>query len=157
MGAPSPSRGAGIAALLATLAVVAAVAGCGGSHTSVAQANPRATGAPAPGPFRIDAAEIAHRLGRAGIHVRRRPGAPGPGVPEPGARRSIRWETSDGTVADLFFFDDPATAMRARASLGGPSAVLLRLNAVAVVRHRANDAPRFAQAFLSTGDAVMGG
>jgi hypothetical protein len=131
MGAPSPGRGAWIAALLATLAVVAAVAVCGGGRTSVAQANPRATGVPAPGPFRIDAAEIAHRLGR--------------------------WETSGGTVADLFFFDDPATAMRARASLGGPSAVLLRLNAVAVVRHRANDAPRFAQAFLSTGDAVMGG
>jgi hypothetical protein len=95
MGAPSPGRGAWIAALLATLAVVAAVAGCGGGRASVAQANPRATGAPAPGPFRIDAAEIAHRLGR--------------------------------------------------------------LNAVAVVRHRANDTPRFTEVFLSTGDAVMGG
>jgi hypothetical protein len=157
MGAPSPGRGAWIAALLATLAVVAAVAVCGGGRTSVAQANPRATGAPAPGPFRIDAAEIAHRLGRAGIHARRRPGEPGQGIPEPGARRSMRWETSGGTVADLFFFDNPATAMRARASLGGPSAVLLRLNAVAVVRHRANDTPRFIEVFLSTGDAVMGG
>jgi hypothetical protein len=151
MGAPSPGRGAWIAALLATLAVVAAVAGCGGGRTSVAQANPRATGAPAPGPFRIDAAEIAHRLGRAGIHARRRPGAPGQGIPEPGARRSIRWETSGGTVADLLFFDDAAWAMRGRASLGGPSAVLLRLNAVAVVRHRANDTPRFTEVFLSTG------
>jgi hypothetical protein len=26
-----------------------------------------------------------------------------------------------------------------------------------VVRHRANDTPRFTEVFLSTGDAVMGG
>jgi hypothetical protein len=41
--------------------------------------------------------------------------------------------------------------------MGAPSPSRGAGIAVAVVRHRANDAPRFAQAFLSTGDAVMGG
>jgi hypothetical protein len=98
-------------------------------------------------------ARDARRRGRR-RRLRRRPHLRRAGEPARDRRPGTRPVSH---LADLFFFDDPATAMRARASLGGPSAVLLRLNAVAVVRHRANDTPRFTEVFLSTGDAVMGG
>jgi hypothetical protein len=148
MGSPGTTARRLAGALLSLTAAAAVLAGCGGSEpAAVAGASPAARS----GPFRLDPAELRQSLGRAGINVRRRPGSPGPGVPLPGARRSLRWLTSGGTLVDVFFFDAPTTAMRARPSLGGVSSVLLRLNAVAVVRRRADDTPRFARAFARAG------